>query len=67
MTSGVGHDRVAEPEADARRAFRRGKAYGAIMAEASWILEDNEAINRPLQRLGLQPYRTWRLYGGSVP
>jgi len=36
------------------------------MAEASWILEDNEAMNRPLLRLGLKPYRTWRIYEGST-
>jgi hypothetical protein len=47
-------------------AFRRGRAYGAIMAEASWILEDNEPMNRPLLRLGLKPYRTWRIYEGAV-
>ena len=28
----------------------RGKEFGAIGAEASWILEDNDRLNRPLAR-----------------
>jgi hypothetical protein len=42
-------------------------------AEASWILEDNHRMNRPLQSIGAVPYRRWRLYerpvagGASTP
>ncbi|MSR23223.1 MAG: N-acetyltransferase [Gemmatimonadetes bacterium] len=50
----------------AAEAFRRGREYGAVMAEASWILEDNEAMRRPLERLGLSPYRRWRIYQGRT-
>jgi hypothetical protein len=43
-------------------SYRRGKAYGAVGAEASWILEDNELLLAPLKALGLREYRRWRLY-----
>jgi GNAT superfamily N-acetyltransferase len=43
-------------------ALRRGRAYGAVGAEASWILEDNDQMNRPLLAIGLKPYRRWRIY-----
>jgi GNAT superfamily N-acetyltransferase len=46
----------------AHELFRRGRAYGAVGAEASWILEDNDALNRPLQSIGAKEYRRWRLY-----
>jgi GNAT superfamily N-acetyltransferase len=42
--------------------FRRGRAYGAVGAEASWILEDNELMNRPLRAIGAKEYRRWRMY-----
>lgn len=41
---------------------RRGREYNATGAEASWILEDNDALNRPLQAIGAKEYRRWRLY-----
>lgn len=46
----------------AHELFRRGRAYGAVGAEASWILEDNEALTRPLETLGAKEYRRWRVY-----
>lgn len=46
--------------------------YGRIMemfeqkdmqyAEASWTLEDNEMVNRPIRDIGGKPYRRYRLY-----
>jgi GNAT superfamily N-acetyltransferase len=47
-------------------ALRRGRAYGAVGAEASWILEDNDQMNRPLVRLGMKPYRRWRIYDRPI-
>jgi len=47
-------------------AMRRGRAIGALGAEASWILEDNEAMNAPLRGMGLRPYRRWRIYEGHL-
>jgi GNAT superfamily N-acetyltransferase len=50
----------------AHELYRRGRAYGAVGAEASWILEDNDAINRPLQALGVKEYRRWRVYERAI-
>ena len=47
-------------------SFRRGRAYGAVGAEASWILEDNELLLGPLRAIGLKEYRRWRIYEGST-
>ena len=47
-------------------SFRRGKAYGAVGAEASWILEDNELLLGPLKAMGLKEYRRWRIYDGET-
>lgn len=41
---------------------RRAMAIGSPGAEASWMLEDNAAIRRPIERLGGRVYRRWRLY-----
>ncbi len=46
----------------ASEMFRRGAAYNAVGAEASWILEDNDALNKPLESLGAKEYRRWRIY-----
>jgi GNAT superfamily N-acetyltransferase len=45
---------------------RRARAYGAVGAEASWVLEDNEKLNRPLQSLGARVYRRWRIYDRPI-
>ena len=42
--------------------WKRGKAYPAKGCEASWILEDNEAVTRPLEALEIDVYRRWRIY-----
>ena len=47
-------------------SFRRGREYGAVGAEASWILEDNELLLGPLRAAGLKEYRRWRIYSGPV-
>jgi hypothetical protein len=46
---------------------RRAKTYGMVGAEASWILEDNDRLNRPLESLGAKEYRRWRIYDRPVP
>lgn len=51
----------------ATEALRRARDYGALGAEASWILADNEAMIRPLRRLGLKAYRQWRIYEKPIP
>ena len=50
----------------ANEMYRRGKAYGAIGAEASWILEDNDRLNKPMQALGAKEYRRWRIYDRAI-
>jgi hypothetical protein len=42
--------------------YRRGIAYGMRKAEASWVLEDNELMNRPMRAMGARQYRRWRIY-----
>ena len=42
--------------------FRRGRRLGIDEAESSWILEDNQMMNRAVQKLGFSHYKTYRLY-----
>src|SRR3712207_3768590 len=42
--------------------YRRGIAYGMTKAEASWVLEDNALMTRPMRAMGAKPYRRWRIY-----
>ena len=46
----------------AHELVRRGRAAGVTGAEASWVLEDNHLMNRPMRAMGGTPYRRWRLY-----
>jgi len=43
-------------------AAQRGMAYGSTGAEASWILEDNQAVRQPAEGFGGRVYRRWRIY-----
>ncbi len=45
---------------------RRAKPFGYLAGEGSWILEDNEKLNRPLLALGAKEYRRWRIYDRSI-
>jgi GNAT superfamily N-acetyltransferase len=47
-------------------AFERAKKFGYLAGEASWILEDNEAMNKPWTDLGAPLYRRWRIYEKSL-
>ncbi len=42
--------------------IKRAQAQGIIGGEMSWILEDNDAMNRPIQLLGSNKYKTYRVY-----
>jgi hypothetical protein len=46
----------------AHEAARRALELGAEGAEASWILEDNQALVGPLDAMGLEAYKRWRVY-----
>lgn len=48
-------------------AFIRAKKYGLIGGEASWILEDNLAMNKPWTDIGAPLYRRWRIYEKPLP
>ncbi|MBL7716302.1 MAG: hypothetical protein JNL01_12625 [Bdellovibrionales bacterium] len=43
-------------------AFERAAKFGYLAGEASWILEDNEPMNKPWKDLGAPLYRRWRIY-----
>jgi len=43
-------------------AARRAVAYGSPGAEASWILEDNQAMRQPIEAFGGRVYRRWRIF-----
>jgi hypothetical protein len=40
----------------------RGKAAGYDAGELSWTLEDNDQINRGIERMGARLYKKWRVY-----
>ncbi|MDG2283429.1 MAG: hypothetical protein P8L45_09920, partial [Longimicrobiales bacterium] len=50
----------------AYEAARRAKAVSFEGAEASWILEDNEALTAPMASMGMQPYKRWRIYEKTI-
>jgi hypothetical protein len=41
---------------------RRARAYGVTGGEASWILEDNQAMRQPIETWGGRIYRKWRIF-----
>lgn len=41
---------------------RRGAAKGYRRGECSWVLEDNDAINKGIEAAGATHYKTYRLY-----
>lgn len=43
-------------------AWQRASNANLLGAEASWILEDNEEMNRPWVEAGARVYRRWRYY-----
>ena len=40
----------------------RAQRRGLIGGEMSWVLEDNEAMNRPIELMGSKKYKTYRAY-----
>jgi len=46
--------------------YRRGTAYWLTRVEASWVLEDNDLMNRPMRALGAKQYRRWRIYDRAL-
>jgi GNAT superfamily N-acetyltransferase len=48
------------------RTWETGMARGYRRGECSWILESNQAMRRPLEKVGGQPSRTMRIYGRDL-
>lgn len=46
--------------------FRHGAAAGTIGGEFSWILEDNVAMRKPLERIGSMIYKRFLLYDRPI-
>jgi hypothetical protein len=42
--------------------MRRGRLYGKNGAEASWLLEDNQLIVKPMRAMGARERMRWRVY-----
>lgn len=50
----------------AYEAARRAEEIGFEGAEASWILEDNDALRAPLEAMDLEAYKRWRIYEKAI-
>ena len=46
----------------AYEAARRAQEVDYEGAEASWILDDNNALTTPMTAMGMHPYKRWRIY-----
>ena len=49
------------------RTWLNGTARGYDHGEASWVLEDNHDMVRPLERMGGRAYRRYRIYERPLP
>ena len=45
---------------------KRGTAAGYSAGELSWTLEDNQQINRGIERMNAKVYKKWRVYERSL-
>ena len=48
------------------KKIRNGKAEGFDFGEASWILEDNDMMNRGLETLSGEIYKRYAIYEKSI-
>ena len=46
--------------------FEAGLRLGYNTGEFSWVLEDNAAMLRPLENMGAEKYKVYRLYHAPV-
>jgi len=49
-----------------RKTIEAAEAKGYKFGEASWILEDNDAMNRACEMMNGKKYKTYRVYGKSL-
>ncbi len=47
--------------------FARAKRRGYAGGECSWVLEDNAAMRRPIERLGGRVHKRYRIYDRAIP
>jgi len=47
--------------------FARAKRRGYAGGECSWVLEDNVAMMRPIERLGGRVHKRYRIYDRAIP
>jgi GNAT superfamily N-acetyltransferase len=50
-----------------QKYIEEGLKRGVRSAELSWILENNDLMNRPIQRMGAKVYKTYRMYDRPLP
>ncbi|HXE58325.1 MAG TPA: hypothetical protein VNK43_10015 [Gemmatimonadales bacterium] len=46
--------------------WKQGTGLGITWGEAGWILEDNQAMNAGLEKIGFRRYKTYRLYDRAL-
>jgi GNAT superfamily N-acetyltransferase len=46
--------------------FQRGKKLGYKRGELSWVLEDNVAMNSPIEAIGARLYKKYRIYEEKI-
>jgi GNAT superfamily N-acetyltransferase len=68
LTLGVleGHRGLGIDQVLYRDSIAAAMRLGITSAEYSWMLEDNPAILRPLERMGAVLYKTYRIYDRPV-
>jgi GNAT superfamily N-acetyltransferase len=49
-----------------QKYIEEGLKRGVRMGELSWILENNDLMNRPIQRMGGKVYKTYRMYDRAL-
>ena len=49
-----------------QRIIQEGLKRNYTAAECSWILENNDLMNRPIEQMGGKRYKTYRLYEKTI-
>jgi len=49
-----------------QKVIEEGLKRNYTAAECSWILENNDLMNRPIQQMGGKKYKTYRLYEKAI-
>ncbi|PLX31804.1 MAG: hypothetical protein C0600_04625 [Ignavibacteria bacterium] len=44
----------------------RAAAHGVLLGEASWVLEDNEPMNKGAKLMNAEQYKTYRIYDAAI-